>query len=226
MVLENPYLGFYELLQSTKRSEKWRYDYFSVRCILVGASNFPTLWTVTTVQRHKCISGIFLHFPRTLHHKLIDLAIGGFCYGPRGQETTISQASKKFLGQNPNLKHHGVIETVNFLSKNNFKYLIIMHFQVYAKLRGLEMYSDPSIWWPFPQRDPYLKTWKSAPVGRHLIQVVDIEPWLATFQPSKHPRHFLSELHTGSCFKFKVMIEVANTTARVPAFLLRECSVL
>ena len=83
----------------------------------------------------------------------------------RGLETPISQASKKFLGQNPNLKHHGVIETVIFLSKNNPKYLIIMNYQVCAKLRGLEMYSDPSFYlMAILQRDPYLEARKNLPL--------------------------------------------------------------
>ena len=129
-----------ECILPTKHPVKMPFFSFSVQ--------LPQHWLSTNWCTYVCM------------HALI--ARGGICYGPQGQETPISQTSKRFWVR----KHTSNIvispKLSILFSKNNVKYRNFNEsFGFCSSERSQDVFQAYLL--ITSQGDRYLKTWKSAP---------------------------------------------------------------
>ena len=88
---------------------------------------------------------------------ILDKLIGGFCYGPRGQETPISQASKIFWVRIQTLNIMVSLKLSIYLSKINFKHFDYNEFSGFCQVERSQDVSRTLYLMAKPQGDPYLK---------------------------------------------------------------------
>ena len=85
------------------------------------------------------------------------LSQADFAIGP-WDKRPLFRKHQKVLGQNPNLKHQSIIDTVNFLSNNNFKCLNYIKFSSFCNVERSQDLFRCIYLMAIPQGDPDLKT--------------------------------------------------------------------